>query len=436
VFHLGVQVSLFGGGLATAAGLRRRILERLGVEPLIAVTSQYALPHHLSATGDGSLDFTWHPSQQHAAVGTDPAIRVTVGRGGSPSGIRWLIRSHVQVTGDTAARARWCNDRNVELFGGSDSDDLTVVGGWGTAPDDGCCLTTWQSPHFVRDEVLEAAGLAGNLLRYHQSAVLRALAAAPGAVASDPLTAENLATGLGSVVSAFAEILEYPEDTCWSAEPREADAVVTLEGKTWAGEPLAEMAYDNALEPGSEESGPQPPHSFRMALTVPLGYNRTELSLLYSALLAYTQSDTRPGEKDGFPSGWYARMLPFMLESDGLLQQGDDEFTFSAGEEDEALARFEVEYVKFGPNPIESALWMYDPYSMRIAGVVADGDAKVFEAADGDVIGTWVRRRDGLAYEVVVPPIPAVWPGSFMIEETLSWIGRHVIERVQAAVAR
>jgi hypothetical protein len=90
--------------------------------------------------------------------------------------------------------------------------------------------------------------------------------------------------------------------------------------------------------------------------------------------------------------------------------------------------------VKFGPNPVESALWMYDPHSMRTAGVVPGSDAKVFEVANGDVIGTWVRRRDGFAYEVVIPP-PAVWPGSFMIEETLSWIGRHVIERVQAAVA-
>ena len=210
-----------------------------------------------------------------------------------------------------------------------------------------------------------------------------------------------------------------------------------LEGRTWAGQPIAEMAYDDAPDPDSAEPGEQmPPHSFRMALTVPLGYNRVELSLLYSALLACTQSDTRPGETDGFPSGWYATMLPSMLESDGLLQRGeDDEFTFSVGQEDEARGRFEVEYVKFGPNPVESALWMYDPYSTRIAGVVADADAKVFEVADDDVIGTWVRRRDGLAYEVVIPPIPAVWPGSAMIEEMLSWIGRHVIERVQAAVA-
>jgi hypothetical protein len=401
---------------------------------VIAVTGQYALPHQLSATGDGCLEFTWHPSQQHATTGTDSAIRVEVSRGESPDGTGWLIRSHIPVTGDAAARARWCNDRNAEVFGAPDSDDLTVTGGWGTAPDGGCCLTTWQSPHFVQDQALEAAGLVGNLLRYHQSAVLHALAAQPAAVASDPLTAENLATGLESVASAFAEILEYPEDTYWSVEEREAAAVVTLKGGTWAGEPLAEMAYDDAPDPDSEEFGPQPPHSFRMALTVPLGYNRTELSLLYSGLLAYTQSDTRPGETDGFPSGLYARGLPAALEEDGLIQRGDDdEFVFSVGEK--AQARFEIEYVKFGPNPIESVLWMYDPYSMRIAGVVADADAKVVEVAGGDVIGTWVRRRDSLAYEVVIPPSPYVWPVPFMIEETLSWIGRHVIERAQAAIA-
>jgi hypothetical protein len=201
-------------------------------------------------------------------------------------GGRWFLAR----CGDNAARARWCNDRNVELFGDSDSDDLTVVGGWDAAPDGTCCLTTWQSLHFVRDEVLEAAGLAGNLLRYHQSTVLRVLMTEPSAVTGDPLTAEHLAAGLESVVSAFAEVLEYPKGTDWSAEPRAAGAFVTLEGRTWAGEPLAEMAYDDAADPGSAESGPRPPHSFRMAPTVLPGDNRTELSLLYSALLAYTQA--------------------------------------------------------------------------------------------------------------------------------------------------
>jgi hypothetical protein len=113
--------------------------------------------------------------------------------------------------------------------------------------------------------------------------------------------------------------------------------------------------------------------------------------------------------------------LPEALASDGLLQRGsDDECAFSVGKEGEARALFEIEYVKFGPNRIESALWMYDPYSRRIVGVVADRDAKVIEVTGGDVLGTWVRRSDGLAYEVVIPPIPMVWPGWFMVQETLS----------------
>jgi hypothetical protein len=282
--------------------------------------------------------------------------------------------------------------------------------------------------------------MVGNLLRYHQSTILRALTTAPEAVADDELTPEELAAGLKAAISVFAEALGYPQEyTDWSAEPREAGALVTLEGRSVAGEPLAEMTYDDSADPGSPDfDDAAPPHSFRMALTVPLGYNRTELSLLYWALLSYTQGDTRPGEQDGFPSGWYAQMLPGILAVDGLLQQGEDgTFTFSVDlGDDEVEARFEVEYVKFGPNPSESALWMYDPHSMRIAGVVADTDVKVFEVDDGEVIGTWTRRCDGIAYEVVIPPIPVVWPGSFMIEETLSWLGRHVIERVRAAVRR
>jgi hypothetical protein len=42
-----------------------------------------------------------------------------------------------------------------------------------------------------------------------------------------------------------------------------------------------------------------------------------------------------------------------------------------------------------------------------IEGVAADPDMKVFRV-DGDLIGTWTRYRDGLAYEVVIPPIPTV----------------------------
>ena len=81
------------------------------------------------------------------------------------------------MTGDQAAKARWCNDRNTGfLFG---DDDLTAVGGWGLTPDGECCLTTWMSPFFVPDEVELASGLVGNLLSYHEGTVLTALRTSP-----------------------------------------------------------------------------------------------------------------------------------------------------------------------------------------------------------------------------------------------------------------
>ncbi len=282
--------------------------------PLVAVTGQYTLPHELSADDQGGLAFTWHVSGGHHAPGTEPAVRVTVSRGESPAGIGWLVRSSVPVAGDAGTRTRWCSHRNAALFDSSGSDDQTAAGGWGTMGDGTCCLTTWLSPHFARDEVNEAA----------------------------------------------------------------------------------------------------------------------ELSLLYSALLSFTQSDTRPGEQDGFPSGWHARMLPVQMEDEGLERGDDGTFTFKAGD---SRARFEVEYVKFGPNRIESALWMHDPHCMRISGTVPDPDVKAL-AVDDDVIGSWTRYRDAVAYEVVLPPIPSAWPGSFMLEETLSWLGRHVIGHVQAAIGQ
>lgn len=64
--------------------------------------------------------------------------------------------------------------------------------------------------------------------------------------------------------------------------------------------------------------------------------------------------------------------------------------------------------------------------------------------------GSWIfsgRRRSGSSVKrllrevstgviVVIPPIPAVWPGSFVLEETVAWVGHYVIERVKAAIGR
>ena len=88
------------------------------IVPLLAIGRPYALPHHVSAVDEaGGLDFTWHPSQTHADLPVDPAIRVSVRRGDCGSGPGWMIRSYVPVSGDPAAKARWCNDRNAGQLG-------------------------------------------------------------------------------------------------------------------------------------------------------------------------------------------------------------------------------------------------------------------------------------------------------------------------------
>ena len=166
---------------------------------LLALGRQYQLPHHLrTADADGGLDFSWHPSQSHADLPVDPAIRVSVRRGDLGSGPGWIIRSYLPVIGEAAEKARWCNDRNAALLGDGDSgEDLTVVGGWGLTPDGECCLTTWMSPIFVADEIDLAVGLIGNLLGYHQGTVLTAIRDEPGAVRETPLTPEELGHGTG-----------------------------------------------------------------------------------------------------------------------------------------------------------------------------------------------------------------------------------------------
>jgi hypothetical protein len=57
--------------IPAAAGVQAGLADLV---PLAAVTGQYALPYEMSVAGDGGLDFTWHPSQQHAPTSTDPAI--------------------------------------------------------------------------------------------------------------------------------------------------------------------------------------------------------------------------------------------------------------------------------------------------------------------------------------------------------------------------
>jgi hypothetical protein len=144
-------------------------------------------------------------------------------------------------------------------------DDLTTVGGWGLAPAGECCLTMWMSPFFVPDEVHLAAGLAGNLLSYHATAVLTALRDEPDAVTEAPLTAERLARGLESVLASFGQVVEYPPDYRWSVEVAGTDVVVSLTGTS---------ASDTDSVALAEVDG----SAFRTLLRIPLAANRPSLA--------------------------------------------------------------------------------------------------------------------------------------------------------------
>jgi hypothetical protein len=381
--------------------------------PLLALCRPYPLPVGMSvADPEGGLDFTWYPSQSHADLPADPAIRVSVRRGDAGSAPGWIIRSVVPVTGDQAARARWCNDRNASLLFGE--DDLTAVGGWGLAPDGECCLATWMSPFFVPDEVHLAAGLIGNLLSYHAAAVLTALRDEPGAVTGTPLTAGQLARGLETVLVFFSQALEYPPDYQWSVEAGETDAVVTFTGTT------ASAAGSVAL---AEVDG----SGFRTLLRIPLTANRAELGLLYAAFLG--QSVTRipsgshelvPGELDDWHFTW-------QHVDEGLLQWDEDEraFLFDAGPGPALLRADRLEMTR-----------PYDASGMRFSAVIPHLDLAALQAGnarDTGVLGSWRHDAAGLCYEVRLPPAAMVWAGDFTIEEMIAWIGRHIVRHVRHA---
>ena len=335
--------------------------------PLLALCRPYPLPVGMSVAGtERGLDFTWYPSQSHADLPVDPAIRVSVRLGDAGSGPGWIIRSVVPVTGDQAARARWCNDRNAGfLFG---DDDLTAVGGWGLAPDGECCLTTWMSPFFVPDEVHLAAGLIGNLLSYHVGAVLTALRDEPGAVTGTPPTAKHLARGLETVLGSFGQALEHPPDYRWSVEAEETDVVVTLTGTT------ASSANSVAL---AEVDG----SAFRTLLRIPLAANRAELGLLYAAFLG--QSVTRvpsgshelvPGELDDWHFTWqHVDEGLGRLVDEGLLQWDKDEraFLFDAGPGPALLRADRLEMTR-----------QYDASGMRLSAVIPHLDLAALQAGN------------------------------------------------------
>ena len=396
------------------------------IVPLLAIGRPYALPHHLSAADEaGGLDFTWHPSQTHADLPVDPAIQVSVRRGDCGSGPGWMIRSYVPVSGDPAAKARWCNDRNAGQLGDDDGsgDDLTVVGGWGLAPDGECCLTTWMSPFFVQDEVEFASGLVGNLLVYHESTVVTALRDEPNTVTGAPLTPEELARGLESVLTTFGGELEYPADYQWSVEARAADVVVSLTGTSTDDAPLAE----------ADES------SFRTVLRIPLARNRAELGLLYAAFLGRSVTrvptsgpyDLIPGESWNWDFTWMQIEEALgVIDGEGILDWDNSQgaFVFDSGE-GEALLRVE-RLAQFRPN---------GSMALRLIATVPDMSLAALRdqpASDITIVGTWTQAPAGVSYTVTIPPAATCFGSDFIVQELVRYVARHVVTHVQNAVQR
>lgn len=398
--------------------------------PLLALCRLYALPLDMRATAsDGGLSFTWRPSQTHAELPVDPVVSVSVRHGDTGSGPGWIIRSVVPVAGGEEARARWCNERNSALLGdGDDSgDERTVVGGWGLAADGECCLTTWISPFFVpSDEVMLASGLVGNVLSYHASVVMAAIGAAPGAVTgAAPVTPAGLAQGLSSVLASFGRLLRPPAAFRWSAEAGADDVVVTLAGPTGDSGP-GEAAIAEAGEEG-----------LRTVLRIPLARNRPELGLLYAAFLGRSQARVRsllddliPGElQDWDFTRRHIEDGLGVLDDEGILDwvKAKGAFAFDAGPA-VAFLRFE-RLEDFRP---------YGGTALRFTATVPDLEVSSLgsgRASDGDVLGTWRPGPAGASYTVTIPPAGLLFGSGFVVEEVVTWVGRHMVTHVRKALA-
>lgn len=408
-----------------ASGVRAGLTS---VVPLLGVGRPYPLPVSMSVTdAEGGLEFTWRPSQTYAELPADRVIRVSVQRGDVGSGPGWLIRSVMPVAGDTEHKARWCNDQNLALLGGrEDSDDGTVVGGWGLTPDGDCCLTTWISPYFVPDDIMTASGLVGNILNYHSSVVLPAiraeLASNPGGASAHPLMPEEFAAELSSVLAAFSSLLEYPPDFRWTVEPGEADVTVTLTGPADGVESvtLAEAA-DSGL---------------RTVVRVPLARNRAALGMLFAAFLGRSSTRVRSFKDDLIPgeyAGWNftGRQVDEgfgVLDDEGLLSWVKDrrEFTF---ETDPAPAFLKIERLE--------GFRTHGGVALRLTATVPglpSADDMADGGSDASVLGTWSHGPHGLSYEVTIPPVGVLLGSDFAIRELVTWTARHMITRVQQSL--
>ena len=416
------ESSLIGWANGVRVGLTRLV-------PLLGVGRPYPLPMSMSVPdAEGGLDFTWRPSQSHTELPADPVIRVSVQRGDVGSGPGWLIRSVLPVAGDTEHRARWCNDHNLALLGDrEDSDDGTVVGGWGLTPEGDCCLTTWLSPYFVPDDIMTASGLIGNILNYHSNVILPAIraevASNPGGASTPPLVPEEFAAELSSVLAAFSSLLEYPPDFRWTVEPGGAEVTVTLTGP---GDGVESVTLAEAADSG-----------LRTVVRVPLARNRAALGMLYAAFLGRSSTRVRSFKDDLIPgeyAGWKftGRQVDEgfgVLDDEGLLSWVKDrrEFTF---ETDPAPAFLKVERLE--------GFRAHGGTALRLTATVpglpsADGMAD--GGGDASVLGPWSHRPHGLSYEVTIPPVGVLLGSDSAIRELVTWTASHMITRVQQSLA-
>jgi hypothetical protein len=58
-----------------------------------------------------------------------------------------------------------------------------------------------------------------------------------------------------------------------------------------------------------------------------------------------------------------------------------------------------------------------------VAFIHLDGDA--------DVLGSWRADPAGLSYEVTIPPAGMIFGNDFIVEETVTWVGRHIVTHVR-----
>ncbi|HEX4834015.1 MAG TPA: hypothetical protein VH478_23320 [Trebonia sp.] len=412
-----------------ARGTRPALTTRVA---LLATAGLGLLPHRLAIAGDGGVEFTWHPSQGDIDLPVDPAITVRAFVGDTGSGPGWVVRTRLPVTAAAGDKARWCNEQNAALLDGPGAAHLHVTGGWGLGPDGECCLTTWLSPFMVSGESNQVQQLLG-LMRDHQGAVFAALeSAGPATVDSSPLTPASLAAGLREVLASLGRALEHAAGYRWSVEARDVGVVVTLSGPLEDGADAAELAEAGPAGGDAADDG-----RFRTVVQVPVTCHRPELGVLYAAYLGQSLTrvqtpasyDLVPGElprwKFSLDQVGYA---VWRLGQEGMLTwpEGDPAGRFDAGPRP---GRLEIVF--------RSPDRLYQSAALRVAGVI-DSDALPAlphgEAGDIDLLGTWRRREDGIAYEVTVPPAGTVWGSEGPAAETLTWIVRHVVRHVQAAV--